>query len=106
MSIDEYVVSKLKQLCEKNHMTRYRIAQITGLSQTTVAHILLGKSMPTLATLSILCDAFGISLMQFFSDDEDAMGGLSDQQRKLLQVWEEFTPDKRKMLLKFIDSIR
>ena len=105
MSTDEYVVNKLKQLCEKHHMTRYRIAQITGLSQTTVAHIFMGKSMPTLGTLSILCDAFGISLAQFFSDDEGATG-LSEQQRTLLKEWEELTPDKRKMLLKFIDSIR
>ena len=109
MSAEEYVTGRLKELCEKKHMSRYRLSIITGVSQTAVANIFTGKSTPTISTLSLMCDAFGISLAQFFMDGADAgeaFPGLSDQQRKLLEAWEELGPEKRQMLVKFIESIR
>lgn len=106
MSAEEYVTGRLIELCEKKHMSRYRLALITGVSQTAVANILAGRSTPTISTLSLMCDAFGISLAQFFTESGDAFLGLSGQQQKLLATWEELGPEKRKMLVKFIESIK
>lgn len=106
MPISEYVTGKLNNLCKEHNITKYRLAQITGLSQTTVANMLNGSTMPTLASLDLVCDAFGISIAQFFTDDGTEMAGLSDKQRNLLNSWANLPPEKREMVEKFIQSIQ
>ena len=57
MRVEEYVATRVKELCVKYKVTKYRLSQLTGMSQTALGNIMNMKSMPTVLTLEKICDA-------------------------------------------------
>ena len=101
MRIEEYTASRVKELCEKYHVSKYRLAQLTGMSQTAVGNIMKMESIPTIPTLEKICDAFGITLAQFFAGE-----GLSKEQREIIETWDELGREERRILLQFVRSLK
>ena len=73
MCVEEYIPLRIAELCRKRGYTKYRLAQLTGITQTALGNMLNQKSMPTMANLEKICDAFEITIAQFFSDDESRL---------------------------------
>ena len=65
--MEEYVAKRLEELCETQGITKYRLAQLTDLSQTTIANIINAKSSPTIQTLTLICDASASPCPSFFT---------------------------------------
>ena len=65
----DFIGPRIKELCELQHITKYRLSQMTGLTQTVLANIIKKKTMPTIPTLEKICLALNISLAQFFAKD-------------------------------------
>lgn len=86
------VGKRLKELREKRGITVNKLADLAGLSQSFLREIELGDKKPTVETLSYFCDALGVSLGQFFSENEvsiepallTALQGLSSSQQLML----------------------
>ncbi|MCB7319921.1 helix-turn-helix domain-containing protein [Lacrimispora sp. 210928-DFI.3.58] len=104
MRADEYIPYHMKELCQKHHMTKYRLSQLTGMSQTALANIMTGASVPTVLTLEKICDALGISLAQFFTA-EGGFPDLTEEQRELLKEWDKLELKEREMLMTFVRSL-
>ena len=64
MRVEEYIPLRIKELCEKRGYTKYRLAQITRMTQTALGNILNQRSLPTIVNLERICDAFGITLIR------------------------------------------
>lgn len=47
----EYIPKRVKELCSKHKVSKYRLAQLTDMSQTALANIMNKKSIPTVPTL-------------------------------------------------------
>lgn len=58
MRTEEYIPKRVKELCSKHKVSKYRLAQLTDMSQTALANIMNKKSIPTVPTLERICDAF------------------------------------------------
>ncbi|MBR1373918.1 helix-turn-helix transcriptional regulator [bacterium] len=70
MKVYEAVAALIQELCEKRIMTFNRLANISGLSPSTVKSIIYGVSKnPGITTIKILCDGLEISLIEFFDSD-------------------------------------
>lgn len=83
--------------------SEYRLAKESGLSQSTIANIFRRNTLPSIPTLEIICNAFGISLSQFFSDGNNSY--LSEEQAELINQWSKLAPNKRIALLNLINEI-
>lgn len=84
----------------KNY-TVNKLATLSGISQSYLRDVELGKKNPTVEVLSYLCDALGITLLDFFNDKAmDSM--LSDP---LLGQIYQLTPEQREALLHFLNTI-
>ena len=105
MHIEEYIAARVKELCEKYHVSKYRLAQLTGMSQTAVGNIMKMESIPTIPTLEKICDAFGITLAQFFTKD-GIRPDLSAGQLELVETWEYLDDKEREILLTFVRSLQ
>lgn len=71
--MDTYTVVKnrLLQLLEEKKMSIHKLAIESAVAPSTIKNILYGKSQnPGIVTIKMLCDGFGISLLEFF-DTED-----------------------------------
>ena len=62
--------SKLRQLMSERGWTAYRLAKESGLSESTLANIFKRNTVPSISTLEAVCAAFGISLAQFFAEQD------------------------------------
>lgn len=67
------VANRLMVLCGKKGWTINKLANVSGISPSTVKSILYGNSKnPGIVTIKILCDGLEISLKEFFSGPEFA----------------------------------
>ncbi|MDE7399761.1 MAG: helix-turn-helix domain-containing protein [Oscillospiraceae bacterium] len=88
------VAQRLTFLREKKGITTNKLANLAGISQSHLREIEMGKRSPTVETLSYFCDALGIDLAEFFSDDmrlnpflATALKQISDEQQQTLAVF-------------------
>ena len=95
------VQKRIKDLMELRGWTDYRLAKEAGLSHSTVTNMFNRSNAPTLPTLEAVCRAFGITLSQFFEDNETLQ-----EQRLLFSKWSTFTQEQRKILLDLMDIIK
>ncbi|MBS6195183.1 MAG: helix-turn-helix transcriptional regulator [Clostridiales bacterium] len=105
MRTEEYISMRLSELCRKRGYSKYRLSQLTGMSQTALGNILAEESIPTIPTLEKICDAFGISLAQFFAGDSGRLD-LTEEQSEILEIWDGLETKEREILLSFIRSLK
>lgn len=68
MNTQQAVALRIRELCKQNHMTPNRLSYIAAVPQSTIKSILGGESKnPGIVTIKKLCDAFEITLGEFFS---------------------------------------
>ena len=71
MMMRECVVKRIIQFCQERNMSINALARSAGVAPSTVKNILNGASKnPGVVTIKILCDGFGISLIEFFDTDD------------------------------------
>lgn len=64
--------NRIRQLMAERGWTIYRLAQESKLSQTTISNIFKRNNQPSLPTVNAICDACGITLAQFFTENDTA----------------------------------
>lgn len=65
------VKNRLLTLCEENKMSIHKLAMESAVAPSTIKNILYGKSKnPGIVTIKMLCDGFGISLIDFFNTED------------------------------------
>ena len=105
MRTEAYILKRVKGLCSKQKVSKYRLAQLTDMSQTALGNIIKKESIPTIPTLERICDAFGISLAQFFAGD-GMRPDLTDEQEEILETWDNLNADERRILMNFVRSLK
>lgn len=99
------VNERLHQLLKNRGWTEYRLAVKCGLSQSTIANIYHRNTVPSISTLEQICNAFGITLSQFFSDEDNEMVELTPQLKELFENWKDLTPIQKNAVLQLIKAI-
>lgn len=77
------------------------IANLSGVSQSYLRDIELENKNPTVAFLTIVCNALGISLQDFFNEENTS----SFNNNPLLQRIYKLNPEQQEALLKFLDTL-
>lgn len=98
------VLEKLRTLLEERGWSEYRLAQKAGLNESTISNIYRRNTVPTIATLKAVCDAFGITLSQFFADNDSDMVEVTPELKELLDAWNPLTPEQRAVILQVAKS--
>ncbi len=88
---------ELRRLLKERGWSAYRLAVNSGLSESTIANILKRNNLPGINTLRSICDAFGMTLSQFFSEDEET--------KELLQAWATISAEQKQIITKLIKSM-
>lgn len=74
------ILKRIVDLRTERNWTEYQLAERSGLTQSTISSWYRKNMLPTIPSLSKICDAFGITLSQFFLEDESKITTLSEQQ--------------------------
>lgn len=89
--------NRLQQLLEERHWSKYRLSKKSGLSESTIANIFKRNSDPTITTLTAVCNGFGITLSQFFAEQE--MVELSPELKELFDCWVPLSLEQKAAIL-------
>ena len=98
------VIEKVKELTKERGWSEYRLAKESGLSGSTIANIFHRNTIPSIPTLEILCEAFGITLSQFFYEGEAVY--LSHEQKQVLRLWSYLTGEQQLLASKFLETMK
>lgn len=80
------IVAKIDALRKERGWSVNKLATEAMLTQSTVANMFSSGAEPKISTLKAICDAFDITLAQFFSEIEDYNDGnfdIAKEYRKL-----------------------
>ncbi len=102
---DFEVMGRIKQLCESRSWSYYRLARASGIPYSTLNTMLHKSYVPTVPTLQKICDGFGITLAQFFSD-KDETSLLTPEQRACLEQWDKLDATSRSMALAYMQGLK
>lgn len=97
------VIKRISELTDERGWSTYKLAQKSGLSTSTIANIYRRNTIPSLATLETLCNAFGITLSQFFAENTDAVP-LTPEQKNMFDKWANLTPSQKEIIEKIIQE--
>ena len=71
MSVYNAVKNRILILLEEKNMSIHKLAIESAVPPSSIKNILYGKSVnPGIATIKMLCDGFGITLVEFFDTEE------------------------------------
>lgn len=87
------VIEHIRQLKNDRGWTDYRLASEAMIPQSTLASIYERNTPPKLDILECLCNAFGITLAQFFQEDE-MTEIVSENEKHLLESYRRLSEDE------------
>lgn len=98
------VLKKIEIEKQKRGWTDYQLAQNAEINQSILSTWKQRQIEPSLASIEQICKAFGISLAQFFTEDEECVA-LTVEQRRMLNAWNSFPSDKREALTELMEKL-
>ena len=70
MGIEDAVKQRICDLCAERNITINALSVQAGMPRSTLKNIMQGTSKNTgIVTLQLICDALGITIIDFFTDD-------------------------------------
>ena len=97
-------ILRLRELMNSRGWSEYRLAKESKLSMSTISNIFHGGSIPSIPTLETLCNTFGISLGQFFSDGDEPIS-LTPEQKELLDNWSTLSDQQRHLVKELLKNM-
>ncbi|MCM1307371.1 MAG: helix-turn-helix domain-containing protein [Butyrivibrio sp.] len=99
------ILEKITELRTERQWTEYQLAEASGLTQSTISSWYRKDMLPTLPSLIKICDAFNISVSQFFIEDNSQAVLLNEKQTKLINAASKLTSEQFNALLDFLQSL-
>lgn len=106
------VAFRLKTVRKKRNLSVYRLAKLSGISQSFIGDIEAGRKSPTLYTLDKLCHALGVSLIELLMDEPPPgeppriPGPVPGPLQTLADEVFLLKPGQVELLVKFLQSFR
>lgn len=99
------VIKRIDELMKERHWSDYKLSVECGLSSSTIANIHRRNTVPSISTLEAICSAFGITLAQFFSDNNFTVQ-LSSEQWDLFNRWIYLTENQKQLIYDLIKEMK
>ncbi|MDO5398008.1 MAG: helix-turn-helix domain-containing protein [bacterium] len=103
------VLDRLKELQKMYGWSDYKITKEAGLSDGAISNMYRRKTTPSLYTLQLICNAFGITLSQFFYDEKEDKNKdivpISPELKCLIDNWLELSAENRELVLKLVQAL-
>ena len=92
------ILEKIRKLQGERDWTDYKLAQKAEIPYGTLSSMFQRKNEPKLDTLYCICKAFGLTLSQFFLEDEKTEL-LSQNETKMLEAFRKLSEKQQEALI-------
>lgn len=97
------ILKRIQYERQKRNWTEYALAKNAGLTQSTISSWYRESREPSVASIEKICNGLGISLSEFFLD-ENSSSVILKEKEDILHCWDCMSPVQRKNLLEFLHS--
>ena len=104
MMDEGYVLERIEELCDKEGWSHYVLAKRSGISQSTISNMFSRTNQPTFITVAKICDAFGITMAQFFNSKKHL--DLTEEQEDILCMFDAMSAQKRELVKAFMSGLK
>ncbi|WP_304459248.1 helix-turn-helix domain-containing protein [Alicyclobacillus sendaiensis] len=92
--MDVDVAARLRQVRESRGISQYRLSKLSGVAASAINKVESGVTNPTVELMERLCSALGVTLSEFFSDEQPSSDRIS-----------RLTPEQRQALERFLETL-
>lgn len=96
------ILEKITELRIARNWSEYQLAERSGLTQSTISSWYRKNMIPSIPSLERICAAFGMSLSQFFLEENSHAVYLTARQIELIQLANRLSPEQMDALLAFL----
>lgn len=97
------VPERLDALMKERNLTIYALAKASGLHWQTIKNLFSRTSNPSVATMACICNGLGITLSQFFAEDDESAIALTAEQEYLLKRWNTISTEDKRIISDMLD---
>lgn len=101
---DNYIIKRMEELRQKQNMSYYELSKRAGMTQSSISNLISRQCTPKISTLEKICDGFGITLAQFFS--QEGYPDLSEEQITVLDEWGQLSGKEKHAVKICVDGIK
>lgn len=99
------IIARIKELLKERGWSVYRLAKESGIPYSTLNNMFhRPKNTPSAHTLLLICNAFGITLSDFFMEDVEEYI-VTEGQRRLLDIERQLCPQNRGFLFAYAEGM-
>ena len=98
------VLERILQLRLERGWSEYRLSEESGIAQTTISSWFRKNISPSIPSLEKICNAYNISLSQFFNWNNEPIC-LNDKQYELISNWNRLTEEQQNIILDLLRTM-
>ena len=95
---------RLQQLMDERGWSMYRLSKESGLSESTIRNLFKRNTSPSIETLEMVCNGFGITLSQFFAEGE--MVEMTPELKEIFNEWRFLTQEQKQAIKQMLHAMR
>ena len=91
-------------MCRERDWSYYRLAKESDIPYSTLNNMINRTNIPTIPTLQKLCDGFGITLSDFFTENSDRPQ-LTVGQQEVIELYNRLDHEKKNVLKAYMKGL-
>ncbi|MBE5925467.1 MAG: helix-turn-helix transcriptional regulator [Lachnospiraceae bacterium] len=99
------ILKRINQLRVERGWSEYQLSVKADITQSTISSWYRKNMLPSIPSIQKICNAFDITMSQFFIEDSDMTTTITPQQKRLLAYSAKLEPEQMDALLKFLDIL-
>ena len=104
MTARELVSKRLEELMNTKQLTNQVLSEKSGISVSSIRRIRQGIETPQFMTLNKISEGMGITLSQFFAE-EDRYLNLSEVQKNTLEYFNQMSGEQQRMFFDYMEGL-
>ena len=98
------ILRKINKIRLDRGWSVYRLSVESGISQSTLTNMFNRETLPSITTLECLCNAFGITMSEFFREEYEENAPIQSE-KELLELFSKLNSQEKNSTLVLLRSI-
>lgn len=98
------ILRRIETLKDERGWSNYRLSEEAKLDNSVINNMFARGTMPSMATLTAICEAFDITLSQFFNENKTEII-LSDDERELITQYRKLDKKNKNTVCTLVNEL-
>ncbi|MBQ2915053.1 MAG: helix-turn-helix transcriptional regulator [Clostridia bacterium] len=97
------ILKKINKMRIDRGWSIYRLSVESGIPQSTLTNMFNRETLPSITTLECICNAFGITMAEFFTEENNPTVEISDNE--IISLLQELNGESKLLILSLIRQL-